>query len=182
MSHGSHREQSQDHAVGHLVQFGSKPSSSSDLIIHCSPHGPLPWQTMNELLGAGILTNLLLHFPLFPAQCVAPTRLMSAEGKRDERKRERGGRWRRYRRVIWGTRRWEKEYFSATTQHVQEKLSQTNPHPGPGTVPSALQRLTQADISSKYQARGQDHINLKQCLGQIILSICYEHNSFKDVI
>lgn len=81
----AHREESQDHAVDHLIQSGSKPSSLSELI-HCF-HGHLPWRTMNELLGAGIQTNLLLQFSLSLAQCVAQTRQMSAEEKKEEREK-----------------------------------------------------------------------------------------------
>lgn len=71
-------------AVDHLIQSGSKPSLSE--LIHCF-HGHLPWRTMNELLGAGILTNSLLHFSLSPNQCVAQTRQMSAEEKKEEMKK-----------------------------------------------------------------------------------------------
>ena len=75
------------HPVSCLIQPGSKPAPLSEFITQ-SFHGHLPWWTMNSILGARILTNLLLHFMLPLVQCMTGARKRFAEGKSEERTKE----------------------------------------------------------------------------------------------
>lgn len=75
------------HPVSHLIRSSSRPSSLSEFIAQ-GFHGHLPWWTMNSLVGARILTNLWLHFVLSLVQCMAQARKRFAEGKNEERKKE----------------------------------------------------------------------------------------------